>query len=99
MRMELRDRGLVLSTPEIPGEPSEAVRRERGENGLRRPILFRLAGKEWGEKGRWDAFGACCGYNSSKNLICRYYKHTYSPYGRYGTRRLLRYIKFDGSCV
>ena len=20
---------------------------------LRRPILFRLAGKEWGEKGRW----------------------------------------------
>ena len=27
---------------------------------LRRPLLFRLAGKEGGEKGRLDAFGAFC---------------------------------------
>ena len=27
---------------------------------LRRPYLFRLAGKDRGEKGRLDAFGACC---------------------------------------
>ena len=66
MRMELRDRGLVLSTPEIPGEPSEAVQRERGGNGLRRPILFRLAGKEWGEKGRWDAFVRAAGTIQAK---------------------------------
>ena len=30
MRMELHDKGLVLSAPEIPGEPSEAVRRASG---------------------------------------------------------------------
>ena len=35
MRMELHDKGLVLSAPEIPGEPSEAARRERGGNRLR----------------------------------------------------------------
>ena len=37
MRMELHDKGLVLSAPEIPGEP----------------YLFRLAGKDRGEKGHW----------------------------------------------
>ena len=26
------------------------------------------------------------------------YEHTYSPYRRYGTRRLLRYTKIDSSC-
>ena len=65
---------------------------------LRRPYLFRLAGKEWGEKGRWDAFGASCGYSSGRNLIYRYYEHTYSPYGRFGTRRLLWCTKFVNSC-
>ena len=30
MRMELHDKGLVLSAPEIPGELSEAVRRASG---------------------------------------------------------------------
>ncbi len=35
MRIGLHDEGLVLLTPEIPGEPSEAVRQERGGNGLR----------------------------------------------------------------
>lgn len=32
-------------------------------------------------------------------LIFGCYEHTYSPYGRYGTRRLLRYNKFVNSCV
>ena len=37
-----------------------------GWSSLRRPILFRLAGKEWGEKGRLDAFGAYRRYDLSK---------------------------------
>ncbi|MFR2927537.1 MAG: hypothetical protein ACLTLM_04415 [Oscillospiraceae bacterium] len=41
--MELHDKGLVLSAPEIPGEPSAPFL----------PYLFRLAGKDRGEKGRW----------------------------------------------
>ena len=36
---------------------------------LRRPLLFRLAGKEGGEKGRLDAFGAHCGYGLGKSLF------------------------------
>ena len=32
-------------------------------------------------------------------LIFGCYEHTQSPYGRYGTRRLLRYNKFVDSCV
>ena len=59
-------------------------------SGLRRPLLFRLAGKEGGEKGRLDAFGAYCGCCTGRNMIFRYYEHTYSPYERYGTLRLLR---------
>ena len=70
-----------------------------GWSSLRRPLLFRLAGKEGGEKGRWDAFGACCGYYSGGYLFFSRYNHTYSPYGRYSTRRLLRYTKFVGSCL
>ena len=33
------------------------------------PLLFRLAGKEGGEKGRLDAFGAYCGYGLGKSLF------------------------------
>ena len=32
-------------------------------------------------------------------LIFGYYEHTYSPYERYGTRRLLRYNGFANNCV
>ena len=49
---------------------------------LRRPHLFRLAGKDGGEKGRWDAFGASCGYSSGRNLFYSRYEHTKSPHGR-----------------
>ena len=46
MRMELHDKGLVLSAPEIPGEPSEAVRRASGG-----PIFSVLPEKIGGRKG------------------------------------------------
>ena len=44
MRIGLHDEGLVLLTPEIPGEPSEAVRRERGGNGFKRISGFAHSG-------------------------------------------------------
>ena len=66
---------------------------------LRPPLLFRLAGKEGGEKGRWGTVGACCGCGSGKHLFYSRYEHTDSPYGRYGTRRLLRYNGFANNCV
>ena len=54
------------------------------------------------KKGRKGALGdARCilRCDSGRNLIYRYYEHTDSPYGRFGTRRLLRYTKFDSSCL
>ena len=36
------------------------LRLPEGRERLRRPLLFHLAGKEGGEKGRLDAFGAFC---------------------------------------
>ena len=65
---------------------------------LRRPHLFRLAGKDGGEKGRWMRFGVCCGCDSGGYQFFSRCEHTKSPYGRYGTRRLSRYPKFDSSC-
>ena len=56
-------------------------------------------GKDGEEKRRWITFGASCGCNLGKNKIFSRYEHTYSPYGSYGTRRLLRCIKFDNSCL
>ena len=44
MRIGLHDEGLVLLTPEIPGEPSEAVRQERGGNGFKRISGFADSG-------------------------------------------------------
>ena len=66
---------------------------------LRRPILFRLAGKEWGEKGRLGTFGASCGCDLSRHQIFGGCEHTKSPYGHETTRRLPRYTKFDSSCL
>ena len=56
-------------------------------------LSFLSQEKRQGRKECWDAFGACCGYNSGENPIFSRYKHTKSPYGRFGTRRLLRYPK------
>lgn len=44
MRIGLHDEGLVLLKPEIPGKPSEAVRRERGGNGFKRISGFAHSG-------------------------------------------------------
>ena len=55
--------------------------------------------KRLGRKECLDAFGVCCGCGSGEHQVFRCYEHTKSPYGRYGTRRLLRYSKFAGSCV
>ena len=48
MRMELHDKGLVLSAPEIPGEPSEAVWRASGG-----PIFSALPEKKGEKRGAW----------------------------------------------
>ena len=77
MRMELHDKGLVLSAPEIPGEPSEAVRRASGG-----PIFSALPEKMGEKRGAGLRFGAFCGYSSGKYLIFGCYEHTKSPYGQ-----------------
>ena len=46
MPTEAHDKGLVLPTPEIPGEPSEAVRRASGG-----PIIYLLPEKKGKKKG------------------------------------------------
>ena len=48
MRMELHDKGLVLSAPEISGEPSEAVRRASGG-----PCFSVLPEKIGEKRGAW----------------------------------------------
>ncbi len=55
--------------------------------------------KRQGRKECWDAFGACCGYNSGEDLNFSPCERTKSPYVRCGTRRLLWYNRFVGSCV
>ena len=77
MRMELHDKGLVLSAPEIPGEPSEAARRASGG-----PIFSALPEKMGEKRGAGLRFGAFCGYSSGKYLIFGCYEHTKSPYGQ-----------------
>ena len=44
-------------------------RKFAGWGCLRRPYLFRLAGKEGEEKGRLDAFGACRSRKIQKVLL------------------------------
>ena len=48
MRIGLHDEGLVLLTPEIPGEPSEAVRRASGG-----PFFSVLPEKNGEKRGAW----------------------------------------------
>ena len=66
---------------------------------LRRPLLFRLAGKEGGEKGRWVTIECFLPLNSGEPLVFRRRSTRDSPYGRLGTRRLIRDIKFVSSCL
>ena len=54
--------------------------------------------KRMGRKGALGDAGCILRCDSGRNLIYRYYEHTYSPYGRFGTRRLLWCTKFVNSC-
>ena len=62
-------------------------------------LSFLSQEKRQGRKECWDAFGACCGYNSGEDLNFSPCEHTKAPYVRCGTRRLLWCSKFVGSCV
>ena len=48
---------------------------------LRRPLLFRLAGKEGGEKGRWVTVGYFLPLNLGEALFFRCRSTRWSPYG------------------
>ena len=57
---------------------------------LRRPLLFRLAGKEGGEKGRLVTVWCILHLNLGKALVFRCRSTRWSPYERLTTRRLIR---------
>ena len=65
---------------------------------LRRPHLFRLAGKDGGEKGRWVTVGCILHLILGKALFFRHRSTRWSPYGRHTTRRLIRGSKFAACC-
>jgi len=81
MRMELHDKGLVLSAPQIPGEPSEAVRRASGG-----PIFSVLPEKMGEKRGAGVRFGACCGCDF------RVYLKTHDVTGSEGFLRCARHF-------
>ena len=55
--------------------------------------------KRRGRKGALVTVGACCGCKSGRHQTCSCCEHTQSPYGRFGTRRLLRDVGVVNSCV
>ena len=59
-------------------------------DALRRPLLFRLAGKEGGEKGRWVTVWCILHLNLGKALVFRCRSTRWSPYERLTTRRLIQ---------
>ena len=63
------------------------------------PFFSALPEKKGEKRGAGVRFSACCGCSSGKHLFDSRYEHTDSPYGRYGTRRLLRYNGFANNCV
>ena len=66
---------------------------------LRRPLLFRLAGKEGGEKGRLVTVGCILRLNLGRNLSFRRRSTRESPYVCLATRRLIRHTRFAASCL
>ena len=54
-------------------------------------LSFLLQEKRQRRKECLDAFGASCACSLGKHLFYSLCEYTYSPYGRFGTRRLLRY--------
>ena len=75
----------------------DSFRRGRFRRASGGPI-FSLAREKIGKKRVLGRVWCILRCDSGRNLIYRYYEHTYSPYGRYGTRRLLRYTRFVNSC-
>ena len=61
-------------------------------------LSFPSCRKRMGRKGALGDAGCILRCDSGRNLIYRYYEHTYSPYGRFGTRLLLWCTKFVNSC-
>ena len=66
---------------------------------LRRPYLFRLAGKDRGEKGRLVTVWCVLPLNSGKHQSFGRRSTRYSPYGYRTTRRLIRHTRFAASCL
>ena len=65
---------------------------------LRRPYLFRRKRKDRGEKSAWTRL-ALSASEFRWALVFRCRSTRWSPYGRLGTRRLIRGTRFVGSCV
>ena len=86
---------------------SRAVLRSQGEDGVRFSRLvmppaapsFPPCRKRRGRKGALVTVWCVLRVRFRQVLIFGYYEHTYSPYGRYGTRRLLRDARFVSRCV
>ena len=82
---------------EETGSEEKRLREQRGLvpsrpvlTRLRRPLLFRLAGKEGGEKGRLVTVGCILRLNLGRNLSFRRRSTRESPYVYLTTRRLIR---------
>ena len=75
----------------------DSFRRGRFRRASGGPI-FSLAREKIGKKRVLGRVWCILRCDSGRNLIYRYYEHTYSPYGRFGTRRLLWCTKFVNSC-
>ena len=85
------------STPRLPCVKGAGAKRLRDcchkfatAGCLRRPYLFRLVGKDRGEKGRLGYVWCFLPLNSGEHQYFRRRSTWKSPYGRLGTRRLIR---------
>ena len=76
----------------------DSFRRGRFRRASGGPI-FSLAREKIGKKRVLGRVWCILRCDSGRNLIYRYYEHTYSPYERFGTRRLLRDVGVVNSCV
>ena len=63
------------------------------------PVFSALPEKTGEKRGAGLRFGACCGCKSGRHPIRSCCEHAQSPYGRYGTHRLLRDVGVVNSCV
>ena len=83
------------SRPNPSRKPAKRFR--RASDG---PIFSALPEKMGGEKsGAGTRLVRPAGTVQAGTCFYSRYEHTKSPHGRFGTRRLLRYTKFDSSCL